>query len=201
MSEEFRFDDLAPVAIPVTFRGKHYVLTEASAGDVLAWRIRQYQHARFDAEGNATERSVQDVFESQTFLVSCCLYLADRPGAPPLDAEDNLDRSKRVPLEMVRAWPDRIIDKLLEKVMAISELNVKETKEALEKRLVETVQKLSAWLEAPEERVLWRDWIMAEVDRVLEGAEQAVRQGRRGTPETQEPAEKNGQTVTSVTST
>lgn len=98
--------DLAPQVLPVEIGGKRYTLKEAT-GDVAC----QYQNAITNGVTLGPQGKPErmgNIADVGPFLVHLCLY-------------DEAD--KRVPIEVVRSWPSRVVDALEASVKKISELD------------------------------------------------------------------------------
>lgn len=139
--EEMVFDNLERIEVPVKIAGSKYVLTEAdedAAVRVKNWTLR---HAKLGSDGRPT--SVGDIADSEPLLVSLCLYHAGEDGKLPLDKDGFPDPKYRVPLQVVKKWPARIVQPLYEKAQRISRLAPQdEDEEALRRQMVEIQGKL-----------------------------------------------------------
>lgn len=136
MSDPFDFDDLAPIEIPVRIAGVAYILREASEAAACKWRNHQLKATRM-ADGKVT--GMDGMADAEPLLVSLCLCQTNPDGTLKLDPQRN---PANVPLALVLSWPARIVKPLFEKAKEISDLTEKETADALEKRLLETREKL-----------------------------------------------------------
>jgi hypothetical protein len=101
---------LAPIQIPVKFRGKNYVLCEPDEGGTCEWKNRNLQEAEY-RDGRLYK--VGKLADGEPFLVSRCLYHANAEGQP-----GNL-----VSLIEIRSWPPRVVNSLFEKAKEIGDLN------------------------------------------------------------------------------
>jgi hypothetical protein len=179
------FNDLAPREEVVRIAGATYVLREASEGAVVQWKNSHLRSTRM-TDGKIT--SFGDMADSEPLLVHLCLYVPGLDGKIRL-RDGQPDDSTRVPLSRVRSWPARVVKPIFERAKAISELEEKETQEALEKQFGIVAGKLLALGNNEEERKLWQDWMAGEVREKMGAtleqqaeAEGLVKNGRSATP-------------------
>lgn len=118
------FDDLVPAEAKVKYRGRQYVLREASEGAAVRWRNAQLSQAKYDDSGRFA--SVGDAADSEPLLVALCLYYADEAGALRVQANGDPDPRHLVQLEIIRSWPSRIVKKMYDWVMTASGLRVED---------------------------------------------------------------------------
>ncbi len=140
--DEFRFEDLEPIAIPVTVRGKSYTLREASSDDACKWRKHLFRAARM--EGGKPVMSLDSLSDSEPLLLSYCVWetVPDKNGTLG---------EKRVDLSTIRSWPNRYVRPLFEKAKEISALDEQEeTEEQIIKKIAELNDKLSKLREGKE---------------------------------------------------
>ncbi|MCK9571408.1 kinetochore protein SPC24 [Candidatus Pacearchaeota archaeon] len=117
MSEEFNFDDLTTIEIPVKYKGESYVLREASEASTC-----QYENAKAKCVKMADGKFAGidgPMADTEPLLVSLCLF--DSSGA-------------NVALTTIRSWPGRLVKKLFDKAKQISELD-QQDEETLTKQL------------------------------------------------------------------
>lgn len=124
MTDEIRFDDIAPVEVPVTLGDQRYVLREASGEAAERYQAAVLRGARL-ADGKVVGMDLSGV---ESLLVSLCLV--DHEGKP-------------VPLSQVKSWPARIQKALFEKAMDISGLREQETEEQLARRIADDQKRLA----------------------------------------------------------
>lgn len=122
--EPLNFDDIALIEIPVKIGSKRYVLREATGDAACKYKNAQMACAKFNADGKPA--GVGNMADTEPLLVSLCLFEVDDQGQP---------LKTSVPLQTVRGWPARIQKALFEKVQAISQLEIKETKETLTEKI------------------------------------------------------------------
>jgi hypothetical protein len=109
LTEEMEFDSIALIEVPVKIAGVKYTLREASGEAVCAYRDAQIEGTVFNAEGKPV--SVKGLSQVNMLLLSYCLFD---------------DKGTNVPLAVIKAWPNRVIEPLAERVKEISELNTPE---------------------------------------------------------------------------
>jgi hypothetical protein len=133
--EEFRFEDLEPIAIPVTIGKKAYILREATGDDACKWRKYLFRSTKM--EGGKPIMSMDTLADSEPLLLSYCMHeeYADKNGET---------KERKVDLQVIRAWPNRVIRPLFEKAKAISALDEQEqTEEQIVKKIEELKEKLT----------------------------------------------------------
>lgn len=159
---ELNFDDqgLEPIFIPVTYKGKHYVLTEATADVAVRFRNMSMKAAKWQADANGKPRSavIDGMADTEPFLVSRCLFHAklvkvegeaDRWVAPTL-ANGDLDRTKLVSDQVIRGWHPHVLKELFNLCYKISKLSEKEPENIAPRtieQLDEEIQKTQALLD------------------------------------------------------
>lgn len=137
MSEELNFD-LKPVEVSVKIGEQRYVLREASEEASRQWNNAKLRAARMNADGKTT--SIDGLADCEPLLVSLCLCLTD-----PKTGEIRLDRQLNpvtVTQATVLGWPARVVKSLYEKALAISNLDGKDTPEALEAEIAKLTERL-----------------------------------------------------------
>jgi hypothetical protein len=152
MSEEFNFDfdHDQPAEVKIKFQSRVWTLREATEETAVKWRGMQLSNARV-VDGQL-QANVDRIAESQAFLVSRCLF--DEEGKP-------------VKLDVVKAWPSRVVRPLFERCKEISSLNEGEDQAALEKRFGEVVVKVGSLALTEPERQQWADWMVETVREKL----------------------------------
>jgi hypothetical protein len=138
---EMNFDDLTLTEIPVTYRGRRYVLTEASGDAVCRWRNALLRATKLGPDGKPV--AIEGLADAEPLLVSRCLYVPDKDGRLRLTPHGFPDPNYLVPLEDVRGWEGRVVGALFEKVKEISHLDMLETKEGLEEQMVKLKDRLA----------------------------------------------------------
>lgn len=136
MADVFGFDSLEPIEVPFKFRGKSYVLREASEDVACRYRnailrVSKVEDGKFTAGDGFADTSA--------ILVSGCLFEVTDGG------------EKSVPLPTVRAWPARVVKPLFQKAKEISDLDEKETPETLTEKILALQEQRSKLLEESRE--------------------------------------------------
>ena len=107
---DFNFDSLKEIEIPVRYKGKDYVLVEASGEAAAKYTDRIISGTRME-EGKPV--GTAGIAVPQLELVCDCLFHTDSNG----------DRTKQsVSLAVLSKWPNRVIQPLFKKLEEISEL-------------------------------------------------------------------------------
>jgi hypothetical protein len=131
--KNLNFDDLSPVEVPVSVRGKRYTLREATGDAACKWRNAQLAATELGPDGKVMR--VKGLADLEPMLVSLCLF--DEQGKP-------------VPAATVREWPARVIKAVYDECKRISQLDeAAETADDLKKQRDE-LDKRIAKLENPE---------------------------------------------------
>jgi hypothetical protein len=126
-TDELNFESLEPTTVPVTFKGRKYVLKEASSDATCKWRNSGLQGAQV-RDGKVS--SLGNVADLEPLLVSLCLFDVTDGGEKP------------VPLKTVREWPYKVVSALFNRARDISGLAEEEdTEESLTKRIDELTAK------------------------------------------------------------
>ena len=142
MTTEMCFDDITPTEIPVTVGKKHYILLEAMGDVSCKWENAKARCAKVSQDGKTV--AIDGLADTTPYLLSLCLYLANPQGKIDLLADGTPDPKTLVPLKTIRSWPFKITKALYNKLVEISELNEKETVEALETRITDTQKRLES---------------------------------------------------------
>ena len=161
------FSDLELKQVKVPYKGKQYILVEASEDAVVKWRNAQFKNARVSEKGNII--SMGDIASSEPYLVSMCLYVANTDGKLPVTGDGLPDTAKLVKKATLEAWPSRVVSKLFDTLKQISELEETENKESLEKKFVDTAQKLVKLSDNDVEKGQWREWMVGECHHACDG--------------------------------
>jgi hypothetical protein len=132
--------DLEPLEVQVTVGGKSYVLREASEDAACKWRNKIMSSTKL-TDGKPS--SIDGIGDSEPLLVSLCLWEQHS------STKDEVKQLK-VPLEVVRSWPSRVVKKLHKWVMENSDLEEKpKTRTEIEKAISDLNVQLKN-LEVPE---------------------------------------------------
>jgi hypothetical protein len=98
--EEFRFEDLEPIAIPVTIGKKAYILREATGDDACKWRKYLFRSTKM--EGGKPIMSMDTLADSEPLLLSYCMHeeYADKNGET---------KERKVDLQVIRAYAPSVL--------------------------------------------------------------------------------------------
>ena len=156
-SEEMDFSSIVPIRIPVTFpNGDKYVLCEASEGTAKKYQDRRLACITLGPSGKP--QKLTGLAELQPFLVSMCLFPADKDGEPT---------TKSVVQTLVESLPSKMVKKLHKAAMRISDLDeISEERTLLEKVMSiagspVTFADLRTWINTveDEEFASLKDWM------------------------------------------
>lgn len=139
-ADVFDFDAVEPQQKPVRYQGKKYVLLEASESAHAAYQNVVTAAARFGEDGQI--QRAQGLADADPVLLAQCLYAADRDGRLPLDREGNADRRHLVPIHVIKGWPHRVTEPMVDWVCEVSGLRVRPTEQALEKQIAALTRQL-----------------------------------------------------------
>lgn len=130
--EPLVFDDIAPIEVSVTIKGKSYILREASEAASSRYKNAQFKAMKL-AEGidGSKTSSIDGMAETEALLVSLCLFEKTETG------------EKTVPLEEIKRLPHKVVEPIFKCAEEISGLQNKESEEALVKQLKEIQGKLT----------------------------------------------------------
>lgn len=117
--EELVFD-AEPKQVPVTVKGKKYVLRQANGTAGNAYRNAMMRSMRMGADGMA--EGLDGVADAETVLLSRCLYAANPDGSLPLNKNGDPDPRSLVSQETILAWDDVVQTRLAEVAKDISGL-------------------------------------------------------------------------------
>lgn len=123
--------------------GKKYILLEPTCAATCTYENERTKGMKYDEKGKSVQ--ILGLADSEPVLVSECLYKADKDGNLPLDSAGNPRPEMKVSLITIRAWPDRIVEALYEKLIEWSPgLRPKAKREALVDRIREAQAELAA---------------------------------------------------------
>jgi hypothetical protein len=123
LKELIDFDDLEPIQVPVKYRGKKFVLVEASADSVIKYRNANMRATRFNTreDGTVTSAGFENIHDPEIMVVSLNLYFADQTtGQLQLNAQGAPDIKFRVAEPAIREWPSRVQSALFERLKQIT---------------------------------------------------------------------------------
>lgn len=126
MVDQLNFDDLTLREMPVKIAGEAYILREASEGGCAQYRNANLKCVRFNDNGKPV--AFDGTASTDALLVSLCLFKIKT------DADGEKTGEARVPEQVIRSWPDRIVKALAKQAKEISELNLEESLEDLQKQ-------------------------------------------------------------------
>ncbi len=110
MAFEEQFDfNLEPRTFPVRINREDYVLREATDAVKLKYKDSVRATPTFDGKGKVTGFSISNTYEGDGILLAGCLYKVG---------------GESVPLAIIRSWPSRITEKLVEKCKKMSEIDL-----------------------------------------------------------------------------
>lgn len=122
VDKDLDFGNLEPIEIPIPYGSTTYYLREASEDTHKQYRSRAMKC--YDAGGGIKNPDM--AAETPQWFVGMCLFT--EPGG---------DSKKRVPSDVLKTMPTRIVAKLFDKVRKISGMDEEETVESLTKRIEE----------------------------------------------------------------
>lgn len=125
------FDDLAPRQQSLTINGKAYSLRECDEDGRRQWQNAKYRASRL-TDGKLT--SIEGMADTDSLLVSLCLF--EQVG-------NSGDNFRPVPLQNVRKWPPRVVKRLYEAAVQMSELDQEETAEQLREQIAKMQERLA----------------------------------------------------------
>lgn len=136
---------LTLTTVPVRYQGKNFLLVEALGDAVAQWRNAQMQGTTLRQSDDDSTKTIAlgGLADSEPILVSLCLFEPDKEGNLILDPRGNVDTRRRVPLSVVRCWPNRVVSRLFERAKAISGLDEVETAASLQKKIVDMQGRLN----------------------------------------------------------
>jgi len=121
------FNSLEPIRVPVKYGGKDYLLCEADGEASAHYDDAKIACHKYDHDTGRL-LGVPLTAHLEPLMVSLCLYEVDGDGKP----------GQRVPEEVVRSWPGRVVSRLFDKAMTISEKD--ETNPAWLERQIASMQ-------------------------------------------------------------
>jgi hypothetical protein len=136
----FDAEDLIPHEEEFSIGERSFLLREADEAAVVKWRNLQIKSSRMDGTGKIV---IGEVADANPFLVSLCLF-EKKP-----DKEGNLQLSK-VSKDEITKWPSKVVSKIFDRLMVISDLKAEETEESITKQIGQLSEKLKALRERKE---------------------------------------------------
>lgn len=141
LTSPIEFDSPEPIIVPVTYKGKRYVLKEASEAAAVAYRNAQLKGARYDKDGNPIGNV--SIAEAEPVLVQHCVF----------EVYGSDDRQRPVLMSQVLDWHPKFVRQLFERVKAISQIDDDVTEETILAqigRLQSMLERIRAGKEQPE---------------------------------------------------
>jgi hypothetical protein len=121
-------DTLGRVKIPFRFEGQDYVLEEASAGAVERYKAALYKDAKL-VDGKPHVSAANLVNRELQLLADCITEKAKGNGS-----------DKYLSTATVKAWPNRIAERLMDKLKSISIGLVEASEEEATEKAISTLQ-------------------------------------------------------------
>lgn len=134
-SDEFKGIEL--IEVPFRFKGVEYMLREADEDAACKYRNKLTASAKWGPDGKII--SMGSNADVQPMLVSMCLFTKAKVK---LRDGQQVERDVNVDEKEIRKWPTRIIRKIFEKIINISELAGDDTEESLQKEIDELTKRL-----------------------------------------------------------
>lgn len=142
-TEAMVYDNIIPIEVPVKVGLDSYILLEANGEAVVKWRNMLLKGTKIGTNGRPS--SIETVAEAEPYLVSLCLYYADKStGSVPLNKDGDPDPKFLVPIQRIKKWPNRIQTDLFKRIKEISHLDeeesvdkLKEERDTISKRIDE----------------------------------------------------------------
>lgn len=106
--EPLDFSSLKPIEIPVKYAGTEYVLHEVDSEGHVQFRNAEQNATVYDAN-TGLRSGYRNLAAIEPLLVSLCLKCK---------SDD-----KRVSVETIRSWPERVVGKLFERAKQISDID------------------------------------------------------------------------------
>lgn len=160
-TDPVNLDSLEPQHLPVTIKGKRYVLHEPSEADKVAFNTKNLRGARI--EGDRVVQSMEHAAESPSHLVSLCLRDVSKvPEHAPFTG-DGKRAGVPVTLEFVKSLGGRQVKVLNEKALDMGGMT--DNQAQLEKAFPLMCEKVFKLAKDAGEKAQWGDWMRGEIDR------------------------------------
>lgn len=131
------------VEVPVDYRGKKYLLKQATGDAAAKWRNAVAKCAKFTKDGSPA--GIVGIGDTEPLLVSLCLFFND--------PSDTSWFGRPVPEDSVRAFAAPFLRQLFDRAKKISSLNeVEQSLDGLKKQRFELDTKIKELEEAAEDR-------------------------------------------------
>lgn len=115
----FDFSDLTPAEEPVTYKGEHYIVTEASEEAAVAYRNAVTRTHRY-VDGKLS--AIHDPADNEPLLVAKCLFKAV-PESPDKILYGNNGLPVAVERAKVDKMPTRVVRELYKWILEVSRLD------------------------------------------------------------------------------
>lgn len=115
MADEMVFEDLEPVEVPVSIRGRKYLLREADGAAAVKYRNANTRGARMDKDAKIV--TLGEIAEAEPVLVAACLCPLDGTGKVRYDPAGN---PVTATVQLVLTFRAATIRELFRKVKEIS---------------------------------------------------------------------------------
>jgi hypothetical protein len=119
---EKKVRDVVGASVAYEIEGKEYVLRPAKGGGVIAYRKAVMKASQAGPDG--TRQVSGEVFDTEPYLVSLCLYQVTDKGEVP------------VPQSTITAWPNHLMKEMYADARRVTELDDKDTPESLEEKIL-----------------------------------------------------------------
>lgn len=107
MTDDYNFDEIAPIEVPITVKGERFILHEATGDAACKYGNAMSACYHYGPEGNIS--SITGMADVQPLLISLCL---------------TKENGARVSEDVVRSWPARVQKSLFKRAKEISDLDV-----------------------------------------------------------------------------
>lgn len=127
--DQFNFDTLEPVQIPVRYEGRLYLLCDASGGTVARYRNAMLGSAQMQRNQDQSVKisGMGGLADAEfTLLAGCLWYATEGEDGKPVKGKQTVDE------KVLRTWPNRVIEPLATKAKEISLVEEDKTGRAVE---------------------------------------------------------------------
>lgn len=130
-TDDFVFEDLAPLTKRVVIGADVFWLTEASEDAHVRYQTARARTLKIKDDSVV---GVEGAGSVEPLLVSRCLYRGGKDGTLPLK-DGAPDQGHLVPEPVIRLWPARVVKPLYDWINLVSALDGKDTEEGLTKQI------------------------------------------------------------------
>lgn len=131
LSDPIQINDAEPVSVQVTIGQKRYILREAKEDAARIYRNTLTACGRFGPDGKFAGIS-GPINDAGSALLAACLF--------ELYEEKGEAKERPCIISQVRSWPARVVKPLVDRAIAISHLQEKPDRKALQDQLESTQQ-------------------------------------------------------------